>query len=99
MTKNSISGNQRINSVPLMSSFSLTTLILSVARARKVTLSPRLICYRLSDRSSSSACSGRSGARVLTLNPLPYKTSCKKCVAYFYGKAAKTAVFPQTKVA
>ncbi|MEH2160942.1 MAG: XisI protein [Nostoc sp.] len=37
--------------------------------------------------------------RVLTLNPLPYKTSCKKCVACFCCKAAVPAALQQRKVA
>ncbi|MEH2162872.1 MAG: hypothetical protein V7K38_18055 [Nostoc sp.] len=38
-------------------------------------------------------------SRVLTLNPLPYKTSCKKCVACFCCKAAVPAALQQRKVA
>ncbi|MEH2161868.1 MAG: hypothetical protein V7K38_12675 [Nostoc sp.] len=42
---------------------------------------------------------GMPPARVLTLNPLPYKTSCKKCVACFCCKAAVPAALQQRKVA
>ena len=35
--------------------------------------------------------------RLLTLNPLPHKASCKKCVVCSCGKTPATGVFPQTK--
>jgi hypothetical protein len=35
--------------------------------------------------------------RLLTLYPFAHKDSYRKCVDYFCGKTAGTAVFPQTK--